>query len=158
MPEAVTSMQEIETGDFATWRWVLCPPSSIRVLNWNINRGLQLPRILDFLADAKPDVILLQESDLNARRTHHLNIARKISQKLQMNYVFGREFEELTQGSRGHPRFTCLSWPSHPLSLAVVEFPYHPIPKAVQFLATTLVSSRNRPVSGTARRAHSVGH
>jgi len=75
VPEAVTSMQEIETGDFATWRWVLCPPSSIRVLNWNINRGLQLPRILDFLADAKPDVILLQESDLNARRTHHLNIA-----------------------------------------------------------------------------------
>jgi len=115
VPEAVTSMQEIETGDFATWRWVLCPPSSIRVLNWNINRGLQLPRILDFLADAKPDVILLQESDLNARRTHHLNIARKISQKLQMNYVFGREFQELTQGSRASPAYhgqaTLSRWP-----------------------------------------------
>src|ERR1700747_112682 len=108
-------MQEIETGDYATWRWVLCPPSSIRVLNWNINRGLQLPRILDFLADAKPDVILLQESDLNARRTHHLNIARKISQDLQMNYVFGREFQELTQGSRALPAYhgqaTLSRWP-----------------------------------------------
>jgi endonuclease/exonuclease/phosphatase family metal-dependent hydrolase len=94
---------------------VLCPPSSIRVLNWNINRGLQLPRILDFLADAKPDVILLQESDLNARRTHHLNIARKISQNLQMNYVFGREFQELTQGSRASPAYhgqaTLSRWP-----------------------------------------------
>ena len=153
MPEAVTSIQEIETGDFATWRWVLCPPSSIRVLNWNINRGLQLPRILAFLAAAKPDVILLQESDLNARRTHHLNIARKFP-KIADELRFRTRVSGINAGL---PRFTCLSRPSHPLSLAVVEFPYHPIPKAVQFLATTLVSSRNRPVSGTARRAHGVG-
>ncbi len=115
MGEAVTSMQEIETGNFATSRWVLCPPDSIRVVSWNINRGLRLQRVIDFLAGSKADLVLLQESDLNARRTHHLNIAREISQKLQMNYVFGREFQELTQGSRASPAYhgqaTLSRWP-----------------------------------------------
>ncbi len=108
-------MQEIETGNFATSRWVFCPPDSIRVVSWNINRGLRLQRVIEFLASAKADLVLLQESDLNARRTHHVNIAKEISQKLQMNYVFGREFQELTQGSRASPAYhgqaTLSRWP-----------------------------------------------
>ena len=56
-----------------------------------------------------------KKSDLNARRTHHLNIAREISQKLQLNYVFGREFQELSQGTRASPAFhgqaTLSRWP-----------------------------------------------
>lgn len=111
----VTSMQEIETGSFVKPTFVLCPPNSLRVVNWNINRGLQIERIIEFLGRAKADVILLQESDLNARRTHHLNIAREISQKLELNYVFAREFQELTQGSRTAPAYhgqaTLSRWP-----------------------------------------------
>jgi endonuclease/exonuclease/phosphatase family metal-dependent hydrolase len=76
---------------------------------------LRLQKVTEFLASAKADVILLQESDLNARRTHHLNIAKEIAQKLQMNYVFGREFQELTQGSRTSPAYhgqaTLSRWP-----------------------------------------------
>jgi endonuclease/exonuclease/phosphatase family metal-dependent hydrolase len=98
-------MQEIETGNFSPPRLVLIPPDSIRVVNWNINRGLRLQKVIEFLASAKADVVLLQESDLNARRTHHLNVAEEIAQKLQMNYVFGREFQELTQGSRASPAY-----------------------------------------------------
>lgn len=108
-------MQEIETGNFSPPRLVLIPPDSIRVVNWNINRGLRLQKVIEFLASAKADVFLLQESDVNARRTHHLNIAREIAQKLQMNYVFGREFQELTQGSRTSPAYhgqaTFSRWP-----------------------------------------------
>jgi endonuclease/exonuclease/phosphatase family metal-dependent hydrolase len=108
-------MDEIETGNFAVPHWVLLSPDSIRAVNWNINRGLQLQAIVEFLASTKADLILLQETDLNARRTHHVNIAREISQKLQMNYVFGREFQELTQGSRGSPAYhgqaTLSRWP-----------------------------------------------
>ena len=108
-------MQEIETGSFATPRWVLIPPDSIRVVNWNINRGLHLQGVIDFLSGAKADIILLQESDLNAQRTHRVNVAREISQKLQMNYAFGREFEELTQGTRASPAYhgqaTLSRWP-----------------------------------------------
>jgi endonuclease/exonuclease/phosphatase family metal-dependent hydrolase len=113
--QAVTSMQEIETGNFSPPRLVLIPPDSIRVVNWNINRGLRLQRVIDFLATARADVVLLQESDLNARRTHHLNVAKEIAQKLRMNYVFGREFQELTQGSRASPAYhgqaTLSRWP-----------------------------------------------
>jgi endonuclease/exonuclease/phosphatase family metal-dependent hydrolase len=113
--QAVISMQEIETGNFSRRRLVLIPPDSIRVVNWNINRGLRLQGVIEFLASAKADVVLLQESDLNARRTHHLNVAKEIAQKLQMNYVFGREFQELTQGSRASPAYhgqaTLSRWP-----------------------------------------------
>jgi len=108
-------MQEIETGNFSPPRLVLIPPDSIRVVNWNINRGLRLQRVIEFLASAKADLFLLQESDLNARRTHHLNVAKEIAQKLQMNYAFGREFQELTQGSRTAPAYhgqaTLSRWP-----------------------------------------------
>ncbi|HWY58066.1 MAG TPA: endonuclease/exonuclease/phosphatase family protein [Terriglobales bacterium] len=113
--QAVISMQEIETGNFSPPRLVLIPPDSIRVVNWNINRGLRLQGVIEFLATAKADVVLLQESDLNARRTHHLNIAKEIAQKLHLNYVFGREFRELTQGSRASPAYhgqaTLSRWP-----------------------------------------------
>jgi endonuclease/exonuclease/phosphatase family metal-dependent hydrolase len=57
---------------------------------WNIIRGLQLPRIINFLSGSQADILLLQETDQNARRSHHLNIAREVAQKLQLNYVFGR--------------------------------------------------------------------
>lgn len=111
----MTSMQEIETGSFVRPYFVVCPPNCIRIVSWNINRGLQLQRIIEFLETARPDLILLQESDLNARRTHHLNIAMEISQKLEMNYVFGREFQELTQGSHASPAYhgqaTLSRWP-----------------------------------------------
>jgi len=111
----VSSKQEIETGSFAPWGLTLWPPGSIRVVDWNIDRGLQLSGIVEFLAGAKADLIILQEVDLNARRTHRLNVAREIAQKLQMNYVFGCEFQELTQGSRTSPAYhgqaTFSPWP-----------------------------------------------
>jgi endonuclease/exonuclease/phosphatase family metal-dependent hydrolase len=101
----VNRLQEIETGSFAPSRWLFFPPSALRVVNWNINRGLKLQGIVEFLADAKADLILLQEVDLNARRTHRLNIAREIAKALRMNCVFAREFQELTQGSAASPAF-----------------------------------------------------
>jgi endonuclease/exonuclease/phosphatase family metal-dependent hydrolase len=111
----VRSEQAIETGSFTPWALTLWPPSSIRIVDWNIDRGLQLSGIVEFLASAKADLIILQEADLNARRTHRLNVAREIAQKLQMNYVFGCEFQELTQGSRTSPAYhgqaTLSAWP-----------------------------------------------
>jgi endonuclease/exonuclease/phosphatase family metal-dependent hydrolase len=111
----MTETKEIETGNFAPTRWLLCPPDSIRVVNWNIDRGSQLQCVIEFLASARADILLLQEADLNAKRTHHANVARAIAQKLQMNYVFGREFQELTQGTHASPAYhgqaTLSRWP-----------------------------------------------
>lgn len=90
-------MEEICSGDFAPRRAELQAPEKIRVLNWNINRGLQLQAVADFLASQKADLILLQEVDMGARRTGCQNIAHELARQLQLNYVFGREFEELTQ-------------------------------------------------------------
>jgi len=98
-------MQEIITGNFAPFHWVISPPHSMRVVDWNIDRGLRLEGIIDFLKDMNADVLILQEVDINARRTHRLNIAEEIARKLQMNYAFGREFEELTQGSKASPAY-----------------------------------------------------
>ena len=87
-------MEELETGSFVSAADSCALEPAIRVVSWNINRGLQLPGIIEFLSKASADLILLQEADVNARRTQYRNIAREIAQALRMNYVFGREFEE----------------------------------------------------------------
>jgi len=50
-------------------------------------------------------LILLQEVDRNARRTNHLDVARELARSLGLNYVFGTEFQELSEGSE--------RWPAH---------------------------------------------
>jgi len=80
-------------------------PHVLHIVSWNINRGLQLPRIIEFLGNASADLVLLQEVDINARRTQCRNVAREIAEALRMHYVFGREFEELTQGNHESPAY-----------------------------------------------------
>jgi endonuclease/exonuclease/phosphatase family metal-dependent hydrolase len=108
-------IQEILTGKFAPLPLLLWPPKSLRIVDWNIDRGQQLQGITDFLASANADILILQEVDVNARRTDRLNIAEEIARKLGMNYVFGREFEELVQGSKNSPAYhgqaTLSKWP-----------------------------------------------
>jgi endonuclease/exonuclease/phosphatase family metal-dependent hydrolase len=99
------STNEIITENLAPNQWLSWPRSSVRVVDWNIDRGLRLSEIIDFLADSNADVFLLQEVDINAHRTHQLNIAQEIARKLRLNYVFGREFVELTQGSKTSPAY-----------------------------------------------------
>jgi len=98
-------MNEIIAENFAPSQWLSWPRSSVRVIDWNIDRGLKLSEITDILGDSNADVFLLQEVDINAYRTHKLNIAQEIARKLRLNYVFGREFVELTQGSRSSPAY-----------------------------------------------------
>ena len=88
----------------------------IRMVSWNIERGLQFPRILEFLRTIEADLILLQEVDLNARRTHFRDIASGLARALSMNFVFGKEFQELSEGhSSASPAFqgqaTLSPWP-----------------------------------------------
>jgi endonuclease/exonuclease/phosphatase family metal-dependent hydrolase len=110
-------MKELESGSFLTTPFPRVWPDTMRVVSWNVNRGLRLDGILDFLTRSRADVILLQETDVNARRTASRNIPRKIAQALGMNYIFGCEFEELSQGSRINPAYHGQTTLSHlPLS------------------------------------------
>jgi endonuclease/exonuclease/phosphatase family metal-dependent hydrolase len=106
---------EIIAGNFAPDRFAIWRPAWLRIVDWNIDRGQQLQGVIDFLSSTKADIFILQEADLNARRTHGLNIAEEIARKLQMNYVFGREFQELVQGTKASPAYhgqaTLTKWP-----------------------------------------------
>lgn len=108
-------MDQIISGGFVPPRLQLWARDSFRVVDWNIERGTRLESILEFLRKYKADLIFLQEVDLNARRTRRLDVAREIARSLQLNFVFGKEFEELTQGSKGSPAYqgqaTLSPWP-----------------------------------------------
>ena len=108
-------MDQIISGGFVPPRLQLWPRESFRVVDWNIERGIRLESILEFLRKYKADLIFLQEVDLNARRTRRLDVAREIARSLQLNFVFGKEFEELTQGSKSSPAYqgqaTLSPWP-----------------------------------------------
>lgn len=119
-------MKEIASGNFGAFPTLAWPPEALRVVDWNIDRGLALPHIIDFLQAQRADVLTLQEVDLNARRTHFVNVAEVVARKLRMNYVFGREFQELTQGTRTSPAFhgqaTLSRWPL--MNARVIRFRY----------------------------------
>ena len=108
-------MRDVLSGSFAAPRWTFWPPDRIRVVNWNIDRGLRLEDIIAFLEAQRADILVLQEVDLYARRTGFRNVAEEIAKTLRMNYVFGYEFEELIQGRRGAPAYhgqaTLSCWP-----------------------------------------------
>src|SRR3954468_5977264 len=97
MPGAAL-IKELEIGSFVDPPFSREWPETLRVVSWNVNRGLQLNGIIDFLQSSSADLILLQETDVNARRTRRRNVPREIAKALRMNYVFGSEFEELSQG------------------------------------------------------------
>lgn len=101
-------MDEIISGRFATHQ-VPWSRDYIRVVTWNIERGLQFSGILEFLQSAEADLILLQEVDLNARRTQHRDVANDLARTLRLNYVFGKQFHELPQGSHASPAYQGLA-------------------------------------------------
>ena len=115
----ISPMDEAISGGFTIAKEPPRPRGFIRIVSWNIERGLQFPAILGFLRAAQADLILLQEVDLNARRTHFRDVASELAQSLRLNYVFGREFHELGQERRAgsdialayHGLATLSPWP-----------------------------------------------
>jgi endonuclease/exonuclease/phosphatase family metal-dependent hydrolase len=98
------SLDVIEAGSFAA-NAIPQPTEMIRVVSWNVARGSRLDEIIEFLRSTNAHLICLQETDCNARRTGCRNVAAAIAGALRMNYVFGIEFEELTQGSTKSPAY-----------------------------------------------------
>jgi endonuclease/exonuclease/phosphatase family metal-dependent hydrolase len=109
------SLDCIETGTFRSHAEVSAQPKELRIVSWNIARGSQIDAVSQFLVSANADLILLQESDLNSRRTARRNVANELAQRLGMDYAFGIEFQELGQGSRSSPAYhgqaTLSRWP-----------------------------------------------
>ena len=74
------------------------PPDSLKLLNWNIDSGAKLTRIVSLIEHEKPDLCLLQEVDWNTRRSGYKNVAEALASRFGMQYVFGKEFQETAQG------------------------------------------------------------
>jgi hypothetical protein len=96
-------LDEPITGNFGGSNAYAEQPAHVRLVCWNIERGLRLPAVADALGGPlRSDVCVLQEVDLHTRRTGFRNIPEELARRLGMNYAFGPEFEELAQG--GSPR------------------------------------------------------
>lgn len=70
-------------------------PSSLKILNWNIERGYNLPTILNYLKEQDADILCLQEIDWNNKRTGNKDIGLEIAKALNMVGYFGIEYFEL---------------------------------------------------------------
>ena len=108
-------MDEVIYGRFGSGRGQPWSRDYLRVVSWNIERGLQFSAILDFLRSAEADLILLQEVDLHVRRTQYLDVAYELARSLRLNYVFGKEFQELGAGCVSpayHGLATLSPWPT----------------------------------------------
>ena len=100
-------------------------PAQLRVVTWNIERGVRFPGILSTLKRLEADVILLQEVDRFADRSGNRDVASDLAQELGMHWATAGEFQEIGEGGRGraatsnqailsrfpilHPRLTVFS-------------------------------------------------
>ena len=76
----------------------------IRVLQWNIERGYQLPQILQSLtrltASQPLHIVSLQEVDVDCERSGSVDVGEAIAARLKLNYAYVCEFHELKSDKR----------------------------------------------------------
>jgi endonuclease/exonuclease/phosphatase family metal-dependent hydrolase len=72
----------------------------IRVITWNIERGLELEKIITELRLLDADILLLQEVDAYCERSGGVDIAQCIAEALDMHFAWACEFEEIPSKRR----------------------------------------------------------
>src|SRR5579871_6561800 len=93
-------LEKILTGDFARGTLSLL---SLKVVDWNIDRGEHLDQLAAVFERDQPDLCSLQEVDLDAKRSGRKNIAEELARRLHMRYAFAPAWQELSQGDRERP-------------------------------------------------------
>lgn len=76
-------------------------PRALRVVTWNIARGIRFEETLAALIDLDAHVVLLQEADRFCGRSNRRDVPRELAEALQMNWIFAGEFQEIGEGRRG---------------------------------------------------------
>lgn len=95
-------LDKIITGDFAATPG---PANSIRIVDWNIDRGTHLDQVGKVLESDRADLCLLQEVDVSARRSGKVNTAEELARQLKMRYAYASAWQELSQGNREEPSY-----------------------------------------------------
>jgi endonuclease/exonuclease/phosphatase family metal-dependent hydrolase len=80
--------------------------NDLKIVTWNIERGLAYESVLAALRRLDADVLLLQEVDRDCRRTEFRHVARDLAHALDMNWVAAGEFQELGEARQGTPAIT----------------------------------------------------
>ncbi|CAC9543125.1 conserved hypothetical protein [Leishmania infantum JPCM5] len=73
---------------------------TFRVVQWNIERGVKLDAIIADLKALHADFIVLQELDINCRRSNYANVPKEIAKALEAELYFACEFQELDSSLR----------------------------------------------------------
>lgn len=81
----------------------LAPDRPLRVMTWNIERGVKFDAVQSLLEELDADVVLLQEVDRFCSRSDNRDVARELALRLRMNYVTAGEFQEIGEGRRNRP-------------------------------------------------------
>jgi endonuclease/exonuclease/phosphatase family metal-dependent hydrolase len=77
------------------------PAGSLRVVEWNVERGKQLDKAIRQMKRLNADVWLLNETDLYGKSARGVVVAREIARALGYSFYTGVEFLELRDDRRG---------------------------------------------------------
>lgn len=100
MLEGLPMPGEIVKHDFREPGATVTSPASLKIVQWNIERGYKLHGIIGELQKLKADVIGLQEIDIQCERSGGVDVGIEIAKALKMNYAFVCEFVELRSIAR----------------------------------------------------------
>ncbi|ORZ36738.1 Endonuclease/exonuclease/phosphatase [Catenaria anguillulae PL171] len=99
--------------------------SSLKVVQWNIERGYCLDAVIEILRGLHADIICVQELDIGCARSGGRNCAREIAEALSLKCTFVAEFLELDHsvrserdgggGLHGNAIFSHLDFDAHAL-------------------------------------------
>lgn len=109
-----------------------CGAPSLRCVQWNIERGYELDKVIALLLHQDADIIALQELDIGCDRSFSRDCVREIASALKMKCAFYVEFEELrsplrspqAQGGGVHGNAILSRYDFSPY---VVSHSYHPL-------------------------------
>ena len=76
----------------------------LRIATWNIDHGARLAELSSELQKNPVDLCLMQEVDWNDARSGEKDVASELAHRLDLNFAYGIEFEELSQ-ERGRPAY-----------------------------------------------------
>ncbi len=83
-----------------------CQQHSLRVVVFNLERGVGWLEAASKLEEDRADIIILNEMDIGMARSDQQHTTRLLAKKLRMNYVWGLEFIELTRGTKDEQLMT----------------------------------------------------
>ncbi|MEJ2488157.1 MAG: endonuclease/exonuclease/phosphatase family protein, partial [Anaerolineales bacterium] len=69
--------------------------NSLKVLNWNIERGFSPAELLTYIRKEDPDIVALQEVDWENERTDNLDVLEYMANELNMKGYYSIEFFEI---------------------------------------------------------------